>query len=65
MIDLESTIRTSSTSETLARITSLAWKQFGITRLANITCLDNIGISVYVSIRPNSKSLSVSPRRCY
>ena len=60
MIDLESTIRTSSTRETLARIAPLAWKQFGITRVANITGLDNIGIPVYVSIRPNSKSLSVS-----
>ena len=60
MIDLESTIRISPTSETLARITPLAWKQFGITRVANITGLDNIGIPVYVSVRPNSKSLSVS-----
>jgi ribosomal protein S12 methylthiotransferase accessory factor len=34
--------------------------QMGITRLANITGLDRIGIPVYVAIRPNSRSLAVS-----
>lgn len=32
----------------------------GITRLANITGLDRVGIPVFNAIRPNSKSLSVS-----
>jgi YcaO-like protein with predicted kinase domain len=32
----------------------------GITRMANITGLDRIGIPVYNAIRPNSRSLSVS-----
>jgi ribosomal protein S12 methylthiotransferase accessory factor len=32
----------------------------GITRLANVTGLDTIGIPVYMAIRPNSKSLTVS-----
>lgn len=32
----------------------------GITRLANITGLDWVGIPVYTAIRPNSRSLSVS-----
>jgi ribosomal protein S12 methylthiotransferase accessory factor len=33
---------------------------FGITRLANVTGLDCIGIPVYVAVRPNSRSLAVS-----
>ncbi len=32
----------------------------GITRVANVTGLDNIGIPVYQAIRPNAKHLSVS-----
>jgi YcaO-like protein with predicted kinase domain len=32
----------------------------GITRLADVTGLDNIGIPVFQAIRPNSRSLSVS-----
>lgn len=32
----------------------------GITRVANITGLDRIGIPVYVAVRPNARSLSVS-----
>ena len=32
----------------------------GITRLANITHLDNVGIPVVVAVRPNSRSLAVS-----
>lgn len=32
----------------------------GITRLANVTGLDSIGIPVYMAIRPNSRSISVS-----
>jgi len=33
---------------------------FGITRLANVTGLDCLGVPVYVSIRPNSRSPAVS-----
>jgi len=33
---------------------------FGITRLANITGLDYIGIPVYQSIRPNARTLTIS-----
>jgi YcaO-like protein with predicted kinase domain len=36
------------------------WHQFGVTRVANVTGLDRIGIPVYNAIRPNSKSLSIS-----
>jgi len=32
----------------------------GITRLANVTGLDRIGIPVYMAIRPNSRSIAVS-----
>src|SRR5690242_6409680 len=32
----------------------------GITRIANITGLDYVGIPVYVSFRPNSRSLATS-----
>ena len=32
----------------------------GITRLANVTGLDRIGIPVYMCCRPNSRSLAVS-----
>src|SRR5204863_396436 len=34
--------------------------RFGITRLANITGLDDIGLPVYMAVRPLSKGLSVS-----
>lgn len=34
--------------------------RLGITRLANVTGLDDIGLPVWVAIRPNSRSLSVS-----
>jgi ribosomal protein S12 methylthiotransferase accessory factor len=33
---------------------------FGITRLADVTGLDVIGMPVYMAVRPNSRSLSVS-----
>ena len=35
-------------------------REFGITRVANVTGLDRIGIPVWMVIRPNSRSLSVS-----
>jgi ribosomal protein S12 methylthiotransferase accessory factor len=34
--------------------------RMGITRLANVTGLDTIGVPVYMAVRPNSKCLSVS-----
>jgi ribosomal protein S12 methylthiotransferase accessory factor len=60
MIDLKGTLRECTAQETLQRITPLLWEKFGITRAANITGLDNIGLPVYTAIRPNSKNLSVS-----
>jgi YcaO-like protein with predicted kinase domain len=53
------THRTRSPAETLS-----AWSghmsALGITRLANVTGLDCVGIPVYMAIRPNSRSLAVS-----
>ena len=44
--------------ETLARIKPLL-EEAGVTRLADITGMDRIGIPVYASIRPDSKCLAV------
>lgn len=51
--------RSKSAVETLEAINAIK-DECGITRLANITGLDNIGIPVYVAMRPNSRSLSLS-----
>jgi len=53
------THRTVSPNETLARIRPM-FPAMGITRLANITGLDNIGIPVAQAIRPNARGLAVS-----
>lgn len=46
-------------AETFAR-TKAFWPEFGITRVANVTGLDTVGIPVVMVVRPNSRSLSVS-----
>jgi YcaO-like protein with predicted kinase domain len=53
------THRIISPDDTLAQIAPRA-RQFGITRLGNVTGLDRIGIPVTVAVRPNSRSVSVS-----
>ena len=53
------THRTVPPIETLARVRPM-FPAMGITRLANITGLDTIGIPVAQDIRPNSRSLAVS-----
>lgn len=53
------THRTRSPEETLARVRGLL-PVMGITRIANITGLDCIGVPVVVTCRPNSRSLAVS-----
>lgn len=58
-LDLGGTIRSCSAEKTLLRVNPLL-KSFGITRIANVTGLDCIGIPVAVCIRPNSKHISVS-----
>src|SRR5258708_7120677 len=57
--DLGGTIREVAARETLARLRPLL-AGFGITRLANITGLDTIGIPVWTVVRPLGLSLSVS-----
>jgi ribosomal protein S12 methylthiotransferase accessory factor len=53
------THRATAPTETLARIRP--WlPAMGITRVANVTGLDHIGIPVFQACRPNSRSLSVS-----
>lgn len=56
---LGSTLRATKPQQTLTRIQPLLAK-LGITRVANITGLDNIGIPVAIAIRPNSQHLSVA-----
>jgi ribosomal protein S12 methylthiotransferase accessory factor len=53
------THRSRAPAETLARVSPLL-PALGITRVANITGLDRIGIPVVVACRPNSRSLAVS-----
>jgi ribosomal protein S12 methylthiotransferase accessory factor len=53
------THRTASPGETLERVRPY-FKSIGLTRIANITGLDKIGIPVTISIRPNSSSVSTS-----
>jgi ribosomal protein S12 methylthiotransferase accessory factor len=54
------THRLVSPEETLARVTPLM-PAMGITRLADVTGLDCIGIPVVMAHRPNARSLAVSP----
>jgi ribosomal protein S12 methylthiotransferase accessory factor len=58
-LDLGGTWRSCSPAKTLAWVRPL-FPQFGITRVANVTGLDHIGIPVWMCIRPNARSLSVS-----
>ena len=53
------THRAASPDETLQRIKPLL-ARMGITRIANLTGLDRVGIPVVSVMRPNSRSLSVS-----
>lgn len=57
--ELGGTIRARTAEQTLEIIQPYI-KKAGITRLANLTGLDNIGIPVYTCIRPLSKNLSTS-----
>ena len=53
------THRAVSPAETLQRIEPL-FARMGITRIANLTGLDRVGVPVISVMRPNSRSLSVS-----
>jgi YcaO-like protein with predicted kinase domain len=52
--------RAGSPAETFKRIAPLM-PLFGITRIADVTGLDRIGVSVAMAYRPNARSISVSP----
>ena len=56
---VDGTHRSVTPRDTLRRIAPHLG-EFGITRVANITGLDRVGIPVYVAVRPNARSLSVS-----
>ena len=53
------THRARSPEETLRQCSTLM-ERIGITRLANVTGLDFVGIPVYMAIRPTSRTLCVS-----
>ncbi len=55
----QGTHRTAFPGETLERIRPY-FKAIGLTRIANITGLDRIGIPVTIAIRPNSRSVVTS-----
>ncbi|MBV9576817.1 MAG: YcaO-like family protein [Gammaproteobacteria bacterium] len=57
--NLGCTIRACTPEITFEKIAPIM-KKIGISRVANVTGLDNIGIPVAICIRPNSKHLSVS-----
>ncbi len=54
------THRTVSPCETLARVTPHLGAM-GITRVANVTGMDRIGVPVAMAFRPNARSIAVSP----
>jgi ribosomal protein S12 methylthiotransferase accessory factor len=56
---LKGTHRAAAPSETLARFGRHA-RALGITRLADVTGLDYLGIPVFMATRPNARSLSVA-----
>ncbi|MCC5791659.1 MAG: YcaO-like family protein [Legionellaceae bacterium] len=60
MIDLGGTYRECSAEETLRRIQPWLLEPFAITRVADVTGLDDIGIDTAISYRPNAKTLSCS-----
>ncbi|MCV3272838.1 YcaO-like family protein [Roseobacter sinensis] len=51
--------RICAAEETLTRILPHQ-RAFGITRLANVTGLDRVGLPVVIAIRPNARSIAVS-----
>lgn len=57
--DVAGTTRVCTPQETIDRVTPLM-PVFGITRVANVTGLDTIGIPVVMVTRPNARSVSVA-----
>jgi ribosomal protein S12 methylthiotransferase accessory factor len=53
------THRTCTPEETLARLQPVL-PEIGITRIANLTGLDRVGVPVAMAVRPNARSVSIS-----
>ncbi|MGH9165003.1 MAG: YcaO-like family protein [Acidimicrobiales bacterium] len=58
-VELGGTVRACRPEETLARVTPL-FGRLGITRVADVTGLDTLGVPVALCIRPSARNLSVS-----
>ena len=58
-IDLGGTVRADEVAGSLARAREVM-RAVGITRLANVTGLDHIGVPTWMAVRPLARSLSVS-----
>lgn len=58
-IDLGGTVRADGVANTLARARAVM-RGLGITRLANVTGLDHVGVPTWIAVRPLALSLSVS-----
>ncbi len=59
MSNIGGSYRSCDPAQTVERLSSRQ-REFGITRVANITGLDRIGIPVWIAVRPNSRSLCLS-----
>jgi ribosomal protein S12 methylthiotransferase accessory factor len=59
MIDLGGTLRSRRASWTLERVQG-ALARVGITRVANVTGLDHVGVPTWMVVRPLARSLTVS-----
>ena len=55
----EGLVRATAPADSLSRALVVA-KKIGVTRVANVTGLDRVGIPVAIAIRPNSRFLSVA-----
>lgn len=58
-LDLGGTVRDAEPGNTISRAGDIG-KALGVTRVANVTGLDSVGIPVWIAIRPLAYSLSVS-----
>jgi ribosomal protein S12 methylthiotransferase accessory factor len=58
-LDLGGTFRAADPAETLARVRPI-FSKVGITRVADVTGLDRIGIPVAMCVRPEARTLTVS-----
>jgi len=59
LLDLGGTLRTQDAAQTIANAQKI-FNKIGITRVANVTGLDHVGIPTWIAVRPLAKSLSVS-----